>query len=252
MYRPAIRPRDRAATIALVMLIHVGLGLAFLNLSGHLNFTQPQPNLQIFDLNVPPPPPPVVEVVKQDKAKPKKQEAAASAKNIESKATPVVRPKPRVIVPAPPVIVSAPTPNVGNKPTQGASNVVGPGTGAGGSGTGTGSGGSGNGSGGGGSGGQATRVKMVQFLSSRDYPDAIIRRWPRGAPIFVRLRVEANGSVSRCDVMRSFGDALADQWTCALLLQQKAKFRPATDSTGRPISAWFGYIQAPTGGMYSR
>ncbi|MEO7505541.1 MAG: energy transducer TonB [Sphingomicrobium sp.] len=244
MYRPAIRPRDRAATILVVILIHVGLGLALLNLSGNLHLTPPQSNLQIFDITVPPPPPPVVEVVKEQKAKPKKEEGAASAKNLESKATPVMRPKPRGIVPTPPKIVTSPTPNTGTKPTQGASNVVGPGTGAGGAGTGTGSGGSGNGSGGGGSGG--TGVRLIRGITNRDYPPAIQHNWPRGGRVFVRVRVQPDGRISQCDVMRSFGDSMTDQWTCSLVLQ-RAAFRPATDASGKPIAAWFGYVQSDVG-----
>ncbi len=247
MYRPDIRPRDRAATIALVVLIHVGLGLAFLNLSGRLTLTQAQPNLQIFDVNVPPPPP-VVEVVKEQKAKPKKEEGAASARNLESKATPVVRPKPRVIVPAPPKIVSSPTPNTGNKPTQGASNVVGPGTGAGGSGTGTGSGGAGNGNGGGGSGGQARGATVVPSttLTLADYPSAIRRMWPRGGRVYVAVRVQLDGRATNCKVNRSIGDPTIDQWTCSLV-EQKVRFRPAVNDRGEPYVAWYGYVQYWTG-----
>lgn len=248
MYRPAIRPRDRIATIVLVVLIHVGLALAFLNLSGHLSLTDRQPNLQIFDVNLPPPPP-VVELVKEKKTKPKKQEGAASARNIESKATPVVRPKPRVIVPTPPKIVSSPTPRTGNQATQGASNVAGLGTGAGGSGTGTGSGGSGSGGGGGGNGGQARGATVIQSttLTLADYPKAIRNMWPRGGRVYVAIRVQLDGRATNCKINRSIGDPVIDQWTCSLV-EQKVRFRPALNDRGEPYVAWYGYVQYWTGG----
>jgi hypothetical protein len=46
--------------------------------------------------------------------------------------------------------------------------------------------------------------------------------------------------------MRSFGDSLADQWTCSLVMQ-RATFRPAFDARGVPVSAWFGYKQVDIG-----
>jgi protein TonB len=64
--------------------------------------------------------------------------------------------------------------------------------------------------------------------------------------VFVRVRVQPDGKVSQCDVMRSFGDKAVDQWTCSLVLQ-RAVFRPATDASGRPIAAWFGYVQSDVG-----
>jgi protein TonB len=66
----------------------------------------------------------------------------------------------------------------------------------------------------------------------------------RGGAIFLRLRIEANGRPSQCDVMRSYGDRLADQWTCSLMME-RGQFRPATDASGRPVAAWFGYVQRP-------
>lgn len=247
MYRPRTNPRDQVATITAVLLIHAGLALALLNLSGTIDLATPQPTLQTFDITDPVPPPPVIEEVKP-KPKPKDDEGAASAANIKSKATPVVAPKPKVVVPTPAKVVAATTPNTGAQATQGAAPVPGPGTGAGGSGTGTGSGASGSGSGGGGT-GTPSSVKIVRSLTSQDYPDAIIRTWPKGGAIFTRLRIEPDGRVSQCDVMRSFGNAAADQWTCSLL-RSRARFLPARDANGRPVAEWFGYKQSPTGTTY--
>ena len=245
MYQPRPSLRDRAATLALVVAIHVALGFALINLSGNVREALPQDVVEMFDVTMPPPPPPPPPVVEKlpepEKAKPKKDEGAASARNIKSKATPVVAPKPPIALPIPQPMPATTTPNTGSDSTQGAS-TPGTGTGAGGQGTGTGSGGSGSGAGGGGGGGIATPSRILRKLGPRDFPPGVINSTPRGGRIFTRLRIEADGRVSQCDIMRSFGSRDADQWTCALL-RQKATFQPAIDRAGRPISSWFGYIQ---------
>jgi protein TonB len=243
MYTPRTSPAGRAGTIALVALIHVGLLYAFLTLSSTGRELAQQANLQIFDVVVPPPPPEEdPPVVQQPKPKPKEDEGAASAANIKSKATPVVAPKPRVSLPVPVPMPVAEKPSTGSDSTSGNSNVVGSGTGSGGTGNGTGSGGSGTGAGGGGESG----VKLLRGITTRDYPRAVSRGWPPGGAVFVRIRVEATGRISQCDVMRSFNNAAIDQWTCSLLTQ-RGQFRPATNAAGQPIAAWFGYIQRETG-----
>src|SRR3990170_7448471 len=239
-----LTPRDRAGAMAAVIAIHAGLAFALLNLSGTIDERDLQDALQIIDVSeILPPPPPVVEQPEPEIAQ--KKEGAAAPKNIESQASPVVAPKPRVVLPVQNPVVAAPVPRQGPDPSQGAAPVRGPGTGAGGAGTGTGSGGAGSGPGGGG-GGVAAGVRLVRGITNRDYPDAIQRSWPRGGRIFVRLRVEPDGRISQCDIMRSFGDRSADEWTCPLLMR-RAQLRPATDDNGRPIAAWFGYVQSDIG-----
>jgi protein TonB len=237
MYRSNLDAKDKSGAIAAVIAIHGALLFAFLHLSGKMPLAPPESVLRLFDVNQarsPPPPPPQ----QKQQPKPKEKEGGAAPPNIKSEATPVVAPTPRIPVPSP--IAATETPREGTAPTQGASNVVGPGTGAGGVGTGTGSGGGGNGPGGGG--GAAVPASLLRGITGRDYPAGLGDRWPRGAAIYVRLRVEPSGRPSRCDVMRSFGDALADQWTCALLME-RSQFRPALDARGVPVAAWFGYKQ---------
>lgn len=243
MYAPNLGPRDRSGAIIAVAAIHAALLFALLNISGAIDLAPEQRDLQVFDVEeVEPPPPPVEEVVQEERAP--EEEGEASPPNIESQATPVVAPEPEIVVPRPPPVTASPTPNQGAQPTQGAAPVPGPGTGAGGVGTGTGAGGSGSGTGGGGT-GQATRPSLVRGITNRDYPRTIQRRWPRGGAIFVRLRIEPSGRPSQCDVMRSYGDRIADQWTCSLIME-RGVFRPATNERGEPISAWYGYIQQET------
>ncbi len=250
MYQARPSPRDRAATIALVVAIHAALGFALINLSGNVRNMLPQEVIETFDISEPPPPPPppVVEKLPEpEKAKPKQDEGAASAKNIKSKATPVVAPKPPIQLPIPQPMPAATKPSTGSDSTSGASNVVGPGTGAGGQGTGTGSGGSGTGTGGGGNGG-GTRPTVVQSttLTMRDYPREIARNWPRGGRVFVAVRVQLDGRATDCKVNRSIGDPNIDTWTCRLV-EQRVRFRPAVDGNGRTYVTWYGYIQADIG-----
>jgi len=245
MYQAQLPPRDRAATILLVLAIHVALAFALINLSPPLREQLPEDVVELFDVTEPPPPSVVELSPEQEQAKPKREEGAASPKNIESKATPVVAPKPPIPLPIPKPIPVTQTPNIGNQRTQGASNVVGPGTGAGGVGTGTGSGGSGSGTGGGGTGGIATRPAVVRGITNRDYPDEVARYWPRGGAVFIAVRVLPNGRATDCKINRSIGIPAIDQWTCKLV-EERAIFRPATDASGRPVAAWYGYIQQET------
>lgn len=226
--------------MAAVLAIHAVLAFALLHMSGTIEIDDPQRALRVFDITeivLPPPPPPPQR--QAERPKPRKEEGGSPA-NVKSEATPVVAPKPRIELPVKPPIAVTETPREGAAPTQGAGEVSGPGTGAGGSGTGT---GSGSGAGPGGGGGEGTRPALLRGITGRDYPAAIRRSWPRGGRIFVRVRVEPNGRPSQCDVMRSYGDRAADQWTCALVME-RAQFRPATDSRGTPIPAWFGYVQS--------
>lgn len=244
MYEPRPSPRDRAATLAGVLAIHGALLFALINLAPQARNKLPQEVIEIFDVTEPPPPEEtVVEPIPapQEDA-PREEEGAASAENIRSQATPVVAPKPPISLPIPPPIPVSPTPRQGSDPTQGASDRPGPGTGAGGVGTGTGSGGSGSGTGGGGSGGIATRPTVVRGITNRDYPNEVSRYWPRGGAVFIAVRVLPNGRATDCKINRSIGIPAIDQWTCRLV-EERAVFRPARDSSGRPVAAWFGYVQ---------
>lgn len=243
MYASGLKARDRGGALAAVIAVHAVLAFAFLNMSGTLNQGEDQPDLAVFDVETIDPPPPIEEV-RQERNAPE-EEGEASPPNIRSQATPVVAPEPEIRLPVQSPVVASPTPNEGTAPTQGAADVPGPGTGAGGVGTGTGAGGQGSGPGGG---GIAARSAVVRGITNRDYPVQIQRSWPRNGQIFVRLRIEANGKPSQCDVMRSFGNRSADDWTCSLLMQ-RGIFRPATNRRGEPVADWLGYVQRDLGRM---
>jgi protein TonB len=242
MYRSDLGARDRGGAIAAVIAIHAALLLALLNMSGRIDITGPQNSLSIFDVTPerPPPPPPPPP---QQQAKPKEKAGGSSPKNIKSEATPVVAPKPKIETPPVQPIAASETPRQGTAPTQGASNVRGPGTGAGGLGTGTGSGSGGTGPGAGGNGGIADPPHLVTpVLRGRDFPRELLQRWPGRATVFMRLRVDARGFVGECTVDRGTGVAAIDSQLCNIV-HDRLRFRPAVNHNGQAVAGWFGYAQ---------
>ena len=95
--------------------------------------------------------------------------------------------------------------------------------------------------------GIATRPAVIRGISNRDYPSEVARYWPRGGAVFVAVRVLPNGRATDCKINRSIGVPAIDQWTCKLV-EERAVFRPATDASGRPVAAWFGYVQQESRG----
>ena len=248
MYRANLNSRDRGGAIAAVAAVHAALFFVLMQLSGRIDLTDPQSALRVFDITEEPPPPPVKPIRQPEprqRQQPEESEGAASPANIRSEATPVVAPKPRIQLPVPTPIAVSETPREGTQPTQGASDVRGPGTGAGGTGTGTGSGGSGSGTGGGGGGGAVTPPRLLTpTLTGRDLPRDLLRAWPRGAQLFLRLRITAQGAVSECIVDRGTGNRAIDSAVCNLA-HQRFRYRPALDRSGQAVAGWAGYRQVP-------
>ena len=246
MYRSDLQAKDRGGAIAAVVAIHAALLFAFLNLSGRTDLPIPESVLQTIDINAlkpaPPEPPPPPPQQQRERQRPEEKEGGSPA-NIRGQATPVVAPKPRVELQRPNPIAVTETPNQGAAPTQGAADVRGPGTGAGGTGTGTGTG-SGSGAGGG-DGGVAYPPQLVSpVLRGRDFGQDLLRQWPPGAQIFLRLRVDSRGFVSECIVDRGSGGAAIDATICNLA-HERLRFRPALNRAGQPVAGWFGYRQTP-------
>jgi len=242
MYRSDLNNRDKSGAIALVAAIHAALLFAFLHMSGKIDLADPQSALKMFDVNTPEPPPPPPPQQQREQQKPKEKEGGSPA-NVRSQATPVVAPKPQVEPQRPNPIAVTETPNQGAAPTQGAANVRGPGTGAGGTGTGTGTG-SGSGSGGG-DGGVADPPHLISpVLTGRDIPRELLQQWPGGTPVFLRLRVNPQGYVSECNVLRGTGNAAIDNAMCNIA-HDRLRFRPAVNRSGQAVAGWFGYAQRP-------
>ena len=250
MYRNHLQARDKGGAILGVIAIHALLLLMLLQLSGRVDLTDPQSALRVFDIIDPvpppePPPPPPPPPRQQETPRPKEPEGGSSPENIRSQATPVVAPKPRIELPVPPKIATSETPREGTDATQGASDVRGPGTGSGGVGTGTGSGAGGGGPGGGGGGGAVQAPRLITpVLTERNFPRQLLEAWPAGAPIFMRLRIDAQGGVLQCNVDRGTGNAAIDTQVCQTV-QARFRFRPALNKQGLPVAGWAGYVQRP-------
>jgi len=190
----------------------------------------------ISAIALPAPKPPKPPSVPADAASDQPSGAASEA-NKHAKAAPVLAPKPKLPPPLPPPVAAAPKPGSGNEASAGAAPVAGPGSGAGGRGDGLGAGGAGNGTGGG------TRpVWRSGTIADRDYPKAA-RRAKVGGEVEVRFTIEASGRVTRCRVTRSSGDASLDATTCRLI-EERFRFKPATDSSGRAIASDYGWRQS--------
>jgi protein TonB len=244
MYRSSLDARHKSGAIIAVAAIHALLLLMLLHLSGKLDLTDPQSPLRVFDLrDVPPPPPPPPPTQQRASAKPKASEGGSAPPNIKSEATPVVVPPPRIVLPVPEPIAAAKTPANGTASTQGAALVAGPGTGSGGQGNGNGSG-NGTGSGSGDGGTVSPPQLITPVLRGRDFSRDLLDQWPRGTPVFLRLRVDAQGNVAECIVDRGSGVGAIDSEICDLV-RQKLRFRPALNRSGQAVAGWFGYGQTP-------
>lgn len=219
---------DRLKATLGAVILHVLMGYALLHGLGFDPVRVASENLKVFDVprEIPPPPPekPVPAKVRIDKP-----EGAAAPPSLPP--TPVVAPKPKIVLPVTPPITAAPKTGTSSNNTPGTADVAGTGTGSGGSGNGTGSGGFGNGTGGGGVGMRAQRVRGA--LTNADYRLVARGSRPRGT-VHVRFTVETNGSVTGCAVTRSSGHPELDTTTCRLI-EQRFRYRPATDPGGRPV-----------------
>jgi protein TonB len=214
----ADRP-DRAKAIAAVVAVHAAL--AFVILTG-LNVRmvgQAVDQLKTFNI-VEPVPPPVPQPRPRPQPQPRpEKEAGSPARKAEP--TPVVAPPPRI--PAPSPVPAARIAGTGSQAESGAAAA----------GTGTGAGGYGNGPGGGGTAGFTPARKLTKI------PDREYRRFASSGissgSVAISIRVNPDGSVSNCRIVRSSGSSYADSLMCELT-QQYVRFSPARDASGRAIS----------------
>ena len=130
--------------------------------------------------------------------------------------------------------------STGSADTAGA-RETGDGTGAVGAGVGTGSGRDGTGQGG------IAVTKPVHISgginSARDYPVPEGGRQVRnGTRVVVKVTVGIDGRARNCSIFRRSPDAEADRITCRLV-EERLRFRPATDANGNPVAAPFYWQQ---------
>jgi protein TonB len=219
-YRGTAEGPDKAKAIAAVVAVHAAL--AFVILSG-LNVrivSQAVEQLKTFNLQTPPPPPPVPPPPPKPRPQPQvKKPQGAPAKRAEP--SPIVAPPPKI--PAPSPLPAAKVAGTGSASTSGAAA----------SGTGTGAGGSGYGPGGGGTGAYTPARKLTK-IPNREYRRFAASGIAYGS-VAISIRVNPDGSVSNCRIVRSSGSAYADSLMCSLTLQY-VRFSPALDPSGRPVA----------------
>lgn len=74
---------------------------------------------------------------------------------------------------------------------------------------------------------------LASYFSDSDYPDQSVRQSDSGRSV-VAMMVDETGALKDCLVQETSGIAALDAMTC-LVLQERAKFRPALDSAGKPV-----------------
>jgi protein TonB len=223
------RQRIMSGGGALLAVVAVGFGLA----SGLDLDVVRKASQAIAALAIPAPPPP--EPVEPQTIASDKASGKASAANQHAKAAPVVAPKAK-LPPIVPPIAAAPQPGAGNDAAAGATPTPGAGSGAGGRGDGTGAGGAGSGTGGG-----SKAVWQSGTIRDRDYPPAASRARV-GGEVEVRFTIQPTGRVTGCRVSRSSGDAALDATTCRLI-EERFRFKPATNAAGDAIASAYGWRQ---------
>jgi protein TonB len=218
-YRGTADRPDQAKAIAGVVLVHVALAaiiLSGLNVSMVRQLVEP---LKTFNLMQPPPPP-----VEPPKPSPKpqamKKPEGAAAKKAEP--TPVVAPQPKL--PAPSPVPAAKVAGAGSATRSGGAV----------SGTGTGAGGLGSGAGGGGDTAGFTPARKITKIPNREYRRLADSGMAAGS-VAITIRVNPDGTVSNCRVVRSSGNATADSLMCQLTIEY-VRFSPARDASGRAIA----------------
>lgn len=214
----ADRP-DRAKAIAAVVAVHVALAFVIVTGLNVRMVAQAVEQLKTFNLQTPPPPPPVPPPPKPQPKPKMKQPEGAPAKKAEP--TPVVAPPPRI--PAPSPIPAARVAGTGSASTSGAA-ASGNGTGASGNGYGTGGGGTGS----------FTPARKLTKIPNREYRRFASTGIPTGS-VAISIRVNPDGSVSNCRIVRTSGSPYADSLMCQLT-QEYVRFSPARDPSGRAIA----------------
>lgn len=227
-YRADPSRPDRAKAIAGVAVVYAMIvGAALLMPSDSpLHTAETEPTVLIDIENPPPPPQPTPE----DPGKAELEEGAAGKK---AEPTPIVAPKPAIVLPTKPPVVAAPVAGTGSAATAGAAET-GTGPGAGGSGTGRGGGGTGGG------GGIGSEARLLGGNSAR-LPARLLRQFgPDRGFAHLWLTISKEGRVTGCDVMQTSGAEDVDQALCGLMIRQ-SRWAPARDKTGQPMTVKLRY-----------
>ena len=80
-------------------------------------------------------------------------------------------------------------------------------------------------------------ASLHTYLIDDDYPAEAIRNWERGTVAF-RLTIGIDGRPTDCAVTSSSGSVSLDATSCRIMIE-RARFRPATDASGKPVQDSF-------------
>jgi protein TonB len=219
-YRGTADRPDQAKAVAGVILVHVALAAIILSGLNVRIVKQAVEKLTTIDIVQPPPPPPVRPPPRPVPKPAMKKPQGAAAKKAEP--SPVVAPEPKLPVPSP--IAAAKVAGSGSAKRSGAAA----------SGYGTGAGGAGNGPGGGGDFTGYTPARKLTKIPDREYRRLAGTGIPAGS-VAITIRVNPDGTVSNCRVVRTSGSPAADSLMCQLTLEY-VRFSPARDRSGRPVA----------------
>lgn len=196
---------NRTAAIVIVALIHIALGYALVTGLAYNVIKKAAEDLKTFDVEDEPPPPPEEPPPPPEQNTPPPPQVVAPPPIVRTNtvAPPIistpVAPPPVITpraAPAPPAPPAPPPPRVS----------------------------------------QAAKAKanLASLFSTDDYPQSAIRNEEQGTTA-VRLSVGPDGRVADCSVTQSSGSSALDGATCNIL-RRRARFTPAKDQAGNPIS----------------
>ena len=194
--------------IIIVALLHALLGYAFVTGLAYNVVKKVSEDLKTFDVEEEPPPPeeepPPPETPKQVQPPPVVSPPPIVRTNVQPQIVQTVRVAPPPVItptapPAPPAPPPAPPPPPPKKVEP-----------------------------------ARARANLASYVSNDDYPASAIRAEEQGTTRF-RLSVGPDGRVTNCEITSSSGSSALDSTTCRLM-QRRAKFSPARDSSGNPTT----------------
>ena len=195
---------NRTAGIIVVAIIHLALGYVLVTGLAYNVLKKAAEDLKTFDVEKEPPPPPE-EPPPPEKNIPPPPRIAAPPPMVRTNITPPMIqtvPNPPPFVPTPTARPAPPAPPAPPPPRR-----IEP---------------------------AKARANLASYVSDDDYPDSAQRNDEQGTTGF-RLDVGADGRVSSCTVTSPSGSSSLDSTTCRLM-KSRARFTPATDSTGAKTS----------------
>ncbi len=196
---------NRIVAIVIVGLIHFALGYVLVTGLAYNVMKKAAEDLKTFDVEDEPPPPPEELPPPEKVDVPPPPQIAAPPPLIRTNIAPPqiqVTPNPPPFVPTPMARPAPPAP-----PPPPAPRTIEP---------------------------AKARANLASYISDDDYPDSAQRNEESGTTGF-RLDVGPDGRVSSCTITSSSGSSALDSTTCRIM-KSRARFTPATDSTGGKTS----------------